>query len=452
MKKKILIPAIILFIILSLVISFILYNNRTVSILYLDINPSIQINLDRHNKIKKVIPLNSDAEKIISSDFKGEELTKVIEDIRDNLKKEGYAEDKVVILMHATGKLENNEVEKLIVETFDWGNLEVIKVDKISKEDEELAKKYNISPAKVAYIKSIDNKNIETEDMVDKSISELQETKERGKYCEKGYNLEGDFCLKEIGKEDALPGQVCPSEYIEYNGKCYKEERSIDTGELECPEDRKLENGKCVVYIEREAEPSKYTCKSGEPKKRSELHLTGDDAQGINDIVCADYSKATHPVSPCEANDGTEYTIVGGVCYWHRAPVIATGCPGKIQVGGFCWDNATGIYICPGINDGYTYKSKDEWCIRSIKFTNPVVDEYKCEEGFTLQGNICVKTEYEDPSPKMVCPSGFTKTEEGRCINKNKTANKQEGYYCEKENTKLKGSTCYIYDIVDAKE
>lgn len=53
-------------------------------------------------------------------------------------------------------------------------------------EDEKLAKEYNVSPAKIAYIKTIvkENEGINVEDLANKSVSEINETKITGKYCE----------------------------------------------------------------------------------------------------------------------------------------------------------------------------------------------------------------------------------------------------------------------------
>ena len=53
MKKKILIPIIILLIIIIGIIIYFIWDNRTISIITLDINPSIKINLIRKMKLRK---------------------------------------------------------------------------------------------------------------------------------------------------------------------------------------------------------------------------------------------------------------------------------------------------------------------------------------------------------------------------------------------------------------
>ena len=70
MKKVLLIVSVIVVITIG-VIGFILYNNRTVSTITLDINPSIEINLNKDNKVKSVVALNDDAKDIVDRDFKG---------------------------------------------------------------------------------------------------------------------------------------------------------------------------------------------------------------------------------------------------------------------------------------------------------------------------------------------------------------------------------------------
>ena len=457
MKKKIIIIIICTLILIMGIISFILYNNRTISIITLDINPSIEIRLKKNNIVKKVIALNDDAKGVISNNLSGKKLDDSVRILADNLVKEGYIVDnQVTILLYVDdndtktiNSIENVFQEKAI-------NTNLIVVNKVTKEDEELAKKYNISIAKASYINTIakENKNIESKDLVNKEVLELKETKETGKYCNSDYKLEGDFCVKEIRREKAENGKVCPEGYYEYEDKCYQEVTGSDSGKLICRDEFTLNGDECTRKIEVWAEPVKYYCETGEEKTRVELGLTGSDAGDANTIVCVDYSNATHPVTPCElpASDPTERMSYGGRCYWHRAPVIEAGCPGKIQVNGMCWDDATNIYICAGYRDGKLYASKSEYCEHSIKYIDPKVLEYKClEEGFTLNGSKCERVEREDAMHEKVCPSGYSTVNYDRCINYNKTVSKVSGYVCNMENSRVEGSTCIINDIIPAK-
>ena len=456
MKKKILI--VLGAIIFIGVISFILWSNRTVSTITIDINPSIQINLKKDGSVKRVIALNNDAKNVISNDLKGKTLYETIKSITNKVIENGYTEENyVAILVYTKDKeLSGNIVQKL-ADSFgeQHFNAEIIAIENIRKEDRELAKKYNITPAKASYINALskENENIKAKDLINKPVEELKETKETGNYCDSGYTLEGSFCLKEKERITASDGEVCPNGYYDYEGTCYEEGGSEDTDELECSPDFTLDGTKCNLEQIIDAETVKYSCSQGEAKTRAEAGLSSANDGDAKEIVCIDYSNATHPVTPCElpADDPTERMSSGGRCYWHRAPVIAEGCPGKIQVAGECWDDATNIYICAGYRDGKQYSSKNEYCEHSIKYLTPTVTEYKCPGGYTLDGSKCHKTEVQDAWYKKVCQSGYTETNNGRCINKNKTTKKVNGLVCDMPYSKLKGNECIIYEIVDAK-
>lgn len=454
MKKRIIIVILFLLLFVGIVL-FIIFNNRVVSVITLDINPSIEISLTNKDKVKKVVALNDDGKDIISNNISGKSIDKALGIITDNVIKKGYAkDDHVVIIIYSEGNIDNKDIENSLRKSFEEKNIntDVIVIDRVTNEDKQLAKKYNISLSKAAYINSIkkENDNIDVDNLINKPVKELKETKDRGLYCEKDYNLEGDFCFKEIRREKASSGMVCPRDYYEYNGKCYYEVASEESNKYICRDEFKLSGNKCIRTITMNAEPSKYSCNKGEVKTRLEIGLTNPGSGDANDIVCVDLSSATHPVSPCEANDGTEYTIVGGVCYWHRAPVIASGCPGKVQVAGECWDNATGIYICPGYRDGKRYSSRSEYCENSIKYFDPIVSEYKCPSDYSLSGSKCMKDEIEDAIHERICPSGYSLVNNDRCIDYNKNVSKENGFVCNKENTRLEGNTCIVYDIVEA--
>ena len=310
-----------------------------------------------------------------------------------------------------------------------------------------------MSPVKAAYIRKVQQEIPEAslESLKDKSLRELKDSETSGRYCDEGYFLEGDFCWKEIGREAATPGKVCPRGYVEVEGKCFEEVGAEETGSVYCREGYTLKDEMCEGEEVRDAEPSKFACSSGEAKTRAELGLTSPDAGDANYIVCADYSSGTHPVSPCELNDGTEYTVSGGTCYWHRAPVIESGCPGKIQVGGDCWDDASNILICAGARDGKQYSSRDEFCEGSIQYMDATITEFKCPKDFTVEGNRCKRKLEEPVIRERVCPTGSTKIQDDRCIS-TKEADFVDGYMCTKENTKLEKDTCILLEMVEAKQ
>ena len=457
MNKRILIP-IIVFIVVVGIVGFIFYNNRTISSITLDINPSIRIDLGKNEKVKNIIPLNADANDIIDYNTIGKSLDDVISSISHNVINKGYVnDDRVNIILYSSGDIHNEDVKNKIIHEFGERryNAEVIIIDNITKEDKELAKKYDISSAKAAYLNKIieDNNAISIENVLNKPIEELEETKRTGKYCDKEYNLEGDFCIKEIRRENALIGDVCPVEYYEYNKKCYKEVPSEETDKLLCRDEFELVGNICIRIHETNRIPSKFECTKGEAKTRLELGLSSKGDGDANEVVCIDLSKATHPVSPCElpANDPTERMKSGGKCYWHRAPLLPEGCPGKLKVNGECWDDASNILICAGYRDGKQYKSKDEYCEHSIKYYDPIVTEYVCEDGYEMVDNKCIRKEQEDSYHEKVCPNGYNLVNNDRCIDYNNTINKIEGYYCENDEARLKNDKCIYYEYIEAK-
>lgn len=455
MKKKILIPIIICLVLVIGVVCYFLFNNKPASVITLDINPSIEINITDKEIVKSIVALNNDAKEVISNELVGKSLDEAIDLIAKKTVEKGYVDQEhIEIIVYSKGKIKNEDVDRKLRNSYEEQGLDpfIIFIDNVTKEDEELAKKYNISLGKASYINQIvkENSNISAESLIDKSVNELDETKATGNTCEEGYILEGDSCLKERERYAAINGDVCPIGYYEYEGICYHEVPIEDTDNLYCDGDFELVDNKCVRTEIFDANPVKYTCPDGEESTRAKMGLTSEDAGDANQVVCVDTSKAKHPVSPCETHDGTEYKVIGGKCYWHRAPVIPEGCPGKIKVAGECWDDASNILICEGYRDGKQYKSRDELCENSIKYIDPIVSEYGCPDGFTLNDKQCSREETQDPMRERACPTGFTTVNNDRCIDYNDIKEKTAGYYCDRDDSRLKGTECIIYDIIEA--
>ena len=177
MKKGLYIILAIIVLIIVGVIGLIMYNNKTFSTIVMDINPSIEINLNRNGKVLKVIPLNADANDIIVGDFKGKKLDDVVEVIIEKVIEKGYVnENEVVILLNTDGDIQTDSVEKIIEEKFVAKEVTCnIVVPSINDNANENAQKYGISTGKASYIDEIIEKNPELnfEDLKDKSIKEL---------------------------------------------------------------------------------------------------------------------------------------------------------------------------------------------------------------------------------------------------------------------------------------
>lgn len=167
MKKKIIIP--IGIVALFLVIGFIIFdNNKIVSTITLDINPSVQINLTKNKKVKNVMELNDDAKEIVIKEYNNKSLDEAFELLITKLIDKGYTKDKNIdVIVYAEGDISSEDVASKV--EFNFGkediHTEVIVINTISAEDKKLAEKYDISPAKMVYIKSItkeyENINVE---------------------------------------------------------------------------------------------------------------------------------------------------------------------------------------------------------------------------------------------------------------------------------------------------
>ena len=72
MKKRMVIILSVLVLLICLGVGgYLIYdNNRVISTIVLDINPSIKISLNKDEKVLKVLSLNEDAKKIVTDDLK----------------------------------------------------------------------------------------------------------------------------------------------------------------------------------------------------------------------------------------------------------------------------------------------------------------------------------------------------------------------------------------------
>ena len=418
----------------------------------LDINPSLEINV-KGDKVESIKALNEDAKKVLDKELKGETLEEALKWVLDRSVDLDYIDrDQAVILVMADGKYDQEELERCIRNPITERDIpvEIVVVKETTKEDEDFAKENNITVAKAHYINElVKERGVNASDYVNKSIREIKETKDTGNTCEEGYKLEGSLCVKETGREAAKKGKVCPAGYMEYNGKCYEEAPIEETGNYKCSEG-KLSGDKCVIERSSNAIPAKYSCSKGTAKTRYEAGLTNKNDGDANDVVCVDTSSATHPVSPCELNDGTEWTKSGGKCYWHRAGLLPEGCPGKVKVNGECWDDASNVLICKGARDGKRYSSRSEYCEGTVKYTKPTVSEYKCNGNAKLSGTKCITTESVAAEKERACKTGYKLVNNDRCINESNVKELEEGYVCGKDNSKLEGDTCILFETKEA--
>lgn len=435
------------------IILFVFWNNQVVSKVILDINPSIEIDLKRGNKVRKVIALNDDARDIISDDMVNRSLEDTLNLIVDRVYgKKIIKEDTVLILLANESPFDSDNIKHIIEARFNEKHIhtDVLIIDNISNEDRALAKKYNISPAKAAYVNMVanDNNNLKIENLINNSLSLLKEMKETGNYCEDGYILDGSYCLKE--KEQKIPtiGNVCPQDYYDYNGTCYYLTASVDSDEYGCPKEFKLTDDKKCVGVERIDAIGNFTCEVGKLVQRGEIaNRIVRDAGDSNEYLCEDQSTAKYPTERCYLQ---EHAIINGKCAMGPKPLLptATGCEGHdINYNGGCYDPAPSEpYVCP---NGERRDTNTELCPDTFKYVK-AQGNYTCKDGYKLDGSKCTKELAFDAGFKQVCPEGYTIVNEDRCINLNKTTNYVLGNICDMPDSRLSNGMCILYERVDA--
>ncbi len=445
MKKRIIIPIICCLVLVIGIMGFYFFNNRTLTTITLDINPSIEINLDRNEKVKNIIALNDDAKDIISNELKGKSLDIVFEMIITSLVEKGYVdkEDNLYVILHVEGNTTNEIVSKQL--EFEFGkkeiHTEIVTVEKITKEDKKLAKKYNVSPAKISYIESIvqDNNSINIENLVNDSVSELEKIKKTGKYCDEGYVLEGDWCFKEKERITATYGEFCPSGYKDYKGKCYEVIDATESDNYICNKGFKLVDDKCISERTYDAIG---ICENGDYK----------------DGYCIIKEYYGDAKEYCRITPSTDL-LYNGRCLG-RKPTINGKCLGNDKlINGYCYDTSASSgykadWVCPDgkfiTNPDGSLMNKDKKCYHESK-AKPT--SYYCDGDGVLEGKKCKVRIEENVVKERVCPKGYTPIEDNnRCLNLNKTKNKESGLVCNQENERLKKDVCIIYDIVSAKD
>ena len=191
-KKLILILTIFLLIIVGSTFGIYYYQiNKVITVITMDINPSIAISLNKKDMVLRVESLNEDAKEIINNkDFKGKTLSNAISNISETLVEKGYiTEEDNSILINVESKKEEkitvsleNKVTKFVTNTLKDKKIECnVIVQKITESSNKNAEKYGISNSKASYIEEIlkENSNINFEDLKDKTISEINAVVEK---------------------------------------------------------------------------------------------------------------------------------------------------------------------------------------------------------------------------------------------------------------------------------
>ena len=451
MKKKVVI--IIGAIILVLVGCFIAYNNIYKYVITLDVNPSMELGVNRHMRVVKVKALNDEA-KTICDGLRHQKLDKALEKIADRLYKDGYVfEDTIEVLIYTNDSELGRNTTDILNNSFSKINVasHINVAENVTEEDLKIAKREGVTPAKAAFINSVLKEilGVKFADIKDKAIIELSEMKRTGNYCDSGYTLDGNFCVKESKTVLAITGKVCPMGYHQYNDVCYESVNPIPLEELECNTGFEFnQEGKCVGKREGEV-IANFTCDKGTLIERGMArNRYFRDAGDPNEYVCEDTSTASYPTERCYLQ---EHVIINGVCAVGPKPLLPTptGCEGDdINYNGGCYDpTPSEPYVCP---DGDRRDDNKELCYDTFTYTI-ASGSYSCHSGYTLDGRKCFTDAIEEAHNKLECPSGYTKVDGDRCINLDKTTEFVDGYVCDTKDARIDGNKCILYEVVPAK-
>ena len=137
--------------------------NKVLTVLTIDINPSLKLSLNYKVEIVKAEGINEDGKKLLKQEnFKGDDLEDAIEEIAELAVEQGYVtKEENHILINVEGKDIKNRVVTLFNQEFKEENVNCnIIVQEINENSKANAEKYGISDSKASYIEAIIKENV----------------------------------------------------------------------------------------------------------------------------------------------------------------------------------------------------------------------------------------------------------------------------------------------------
>ena len=163
-------------IILSLILSSQVTNLNTYAIVSIDINPSLELRVNKKDIVIGIITFNDEAKEIINDDFIGQEITIVLEEIINNAEKMEYLneENRNILIASANMKNNNSNLSETIKEYIEAkslkDNLNSVYIEsKKEKAKESITKNVSLGKIELENIISKDNKEV-TNDMTVKEM------------------------------------------------------------------------------------------------------------------------------------------------------------------------------------------------------------------------------------------------------------------------------------------
>jgi uncharacterized membrane protein YkoI len=156
------------------------------SIVYFDVNPSIEIVTDKNERVVRLQTLIQDDQALVEGiDYKGKDLYVVTQELLDVLMIEGYIDDlhRIMLISVMNNNLERGRVQTMNLNTtihdyFEEYNIKPIVLRQSITDSgtiEEYADKYNISIGKMTFIRNliILNPDFKVEELVVLSLKDL---------------------------------------------------------------------------------------------------------------------------------------------------------------------------------------------------------------------------------------------------------------------------------------
>ena len=232
-KKKNMLPYLVTActLVFCLLVGFGVYNNnyKVASKIGIDVNPSIELTINRKNKVIDVFANNDDGNKILNNmDLKGSDMNVAINALIGSMVKNGYIDElanSILISVEGNSDEENEKLRQEIVNELNAylvnNNFSIVS-QTVSNEAEleSVANEYNISLGKAQLIKDIiANNNLLTYDqLANLSINELNliasnndNIKVEGSASDKayiGYDKAKEIALEHAGVTDVTNYQV----------------------------------------------------------------------------------------------------------------------------------------------------------------------------------------------------------------------------------------------------
>ncbi len=175
-------------------------NRRVESIIGIDVNPSVELSINRNGRVLKVRALNEDAVEIIDGmDLVGVDLNVAVNAVVGAMVTHGYLDDldnAILVTVSNDSVRKARELRSSVVEDIEdalkENQVEAVVYDQQVIEDEEIdaiARQYGISYGKAYFLKELidQNKNLIMDDMEELSSMSMEEI--AGRIAERSYAL-----------------------------------------------------------------------------------------------------------------------------------------------------------------------------------------------------------------------------------------------------------------------